>query len=237
MQTMLAQEIPDGAGPLDVLNTAIGRLDILNYPDELLNGLANLHVVWASVLLVLGIMCILNGYKWHKWVIIACALMAGIGLGHVLSKQMGESRVVIGALALLCAVVATPMLRIAVAVFAGLTGAFIGANAWTAFSEAPDSHLAGAAIGFISLALISFILFRPTVVMFTSIGGAALAVLGGITLLLHVPSLSDAVRESLAANQRLIPLLVGTAAITGFVLQFGQAAEAKPAGKAAASAK
>ena len=216
----LAQNFGSGeSNPLEVAEHTFQRMDILNFPDELLSGLGDLHIVWGSTLLVVGALCVINGYKWHKWVVIACALLVGLGLGHVLSRQMGESRVVIGALGLLCAVVATPLLRFSVAIFAGLTGAFIGANAWTALSDSPEAHLAGAGMGFIALGMASFLLFRPVVVIFTAIGGASLAVLGGIALLLHVPSWEGAVRDSLTTNQMLIPLLVAVAAVTGVVLQ------------------
>ena len=64
--------------------------------------------------------------------------------------------------------------------------------------------------------------------------GAAMAVLGTITLLLHVPAWETAVRDSLAANQLLLPLLVAVAAVTGFVVQHHEISkhEAKSKGKA-----
>ncbi|MEE9128872.1 MAG: hypothetical protein V3T84_02560 [Phycisphaerales bacterium] len=213
------------ASPLQVANETVSRLDILNHPQELLTALSNLHVVWASIFVVVGALCILNGYRWHKKVVIVCAFLGGLGLGHLLSKQMGNSRIVMGTLGLLCAIVAAPLLRFAVAIFGALTGAFIGANVWTAFSESPDAHLAGAAMGSIALGLASFIMFRLVVVMFTSIGGAAMAVFGGITLLLHVPAWSASVQTSLTANQLLLPLIVTVAAVTGFVFQHSRMRE------------
>jgi len=240
LQPTLASAAGASAGPVDVASGAIGRLDILNHPEELLAALASLHVVWASIFVVVGVLCVMNGYRWHKKVVIVCALLAGIGLGNLLSRSMGDSRIVMGALGLLCAVIATPLLKYAVAVFGGLTGAFIGANLWSAFTETPETHLAGAGMGFIAFAMASFILFRPVVVTFTSIGGAALAVLGGITLLMHVPGWEGAIRESLTNNQLLIPLLVGVAAVTGFVMQQSQAsgggAKAEGGGEAKAKA-
>ena len=229
---LLAQ---DGASPVSVANEAASRLDILNHPDELLAGLADLHIVWASVFVVVGVLCVLNGYKWHKRVIVVCAFLGGLGLGKLLSNQMGDSQVAMGAIALLCAVVAMPMLRFAVAIFGALTGAFIGANAWTAFSDSPDAHLAGAAMGFIALGLATFIMFRVVIVLFTSIGGGAMAILGGITLLLQVPAWEGIVRESLTSHERLVPLLVAAAALTGIVMQQGDLRKESTEGEAEAA--
>ncbi len=232
---MLAQAAPAGPrSPATLMEGATARLDILAHPDELLTALANVHIVWASVLVVVGVLCVINGYRWHKWVIVICAFLGGLGLGHMLSKQMGQSRIVMAAIGILFAVVATPLLRSAVAVFGGLTGAFIGANAWTAFSNSPDSHLAGAAMGFIAMAMAAFLMYRLVIVLFTSIGGGAMAVMGILTLMLHVPSWESAIRSSLAANNMLVPLLVTVTAVTGLVLQHssikGADAEAEEAG-------
>lgn len=208
--------------PFESISSAFERLDILNHPDQLLDGLQGIHILWASIFTVIGLLCVLNGYRWHKFVIVLCALLGGLGLGHLLGKQIGESPIVVGSLGLLCAIIATPLKRFSVAILGGLTGAFLGANTWTAISDAPDAHMAGAAMGFIALALLSFIIFRMAIVIFTSIGGAALAVLGGVGLLLHVEAWEPAVRDSLSANNLVIPLLVLVAAVSGFVLQESQ---------------
>ena len=215
---MLAQE-NGKASPMEAFSGAVARLDLLNHPEELLTALSGMHIVWASVLVVVGALCVLNGYRWHKWVIIICAFLMGLVLGKLLSQQMGQSRIVMAAIGLLFAVAATPFLRYAVAIFGGLTGAFIGANAWSAFSDSPDSHLAGAAMGFIALGMAAFIMYRLVIVLFTSIGGGAMAVLGILTLMLHVPTWESAIRSSLEANNMLLPLLVTVTAVTGLVLQ------------------
>ncbi|MHC4429135.1 MAG: hypothetical protein ACYS0D_11135 [Planctomycetota bacterium] len=218
---ILAQNETIKESPLGFAQT-VKQLDIMTEPGALLDALASMHIVWASALVVVGALCVLHGYRWHKWVIVICAFMGGLGLGHLLSQQMGQSRIVMAAVGLLCAVIATPLLRVAVAVFGGLTGAFIGANAWSAFSESPDAHLAGAGMGFIALGLAAFIMFRLVIVLFTSIGGAAMGVLGIITLLLHVPTWEPSIRTSLQTHQLMVPLLVGVAAVTGFVFQHNE---------------
>lgn len=198
----------------------VDRMNILFRPEELLDRLADVPFILAAVVVAVGILCIFNGYRWHKWIIAILSFLCGLGLGYMLSQQMGKSTVVAVAVGGLCAIVATPLLRITVAIFGGITGAFIGSNAWTAFhANPPDANWAGAIIGFIVLAMASIILFRLVVVLFTSFGGAAMAICGGITLLLHVPNWQGAVRESLTSNEMLVPTLLLLAATSGFVIQ------------------
>lgn len=212
---------PDTAGAsFDAVRQAILKMDILHRPEELLDILSSMPLIGASVIVIVGVLCVLNGYRWHKWVVMVLAFLCGLGLGHLLSAQIGRSAVVAVALGLLFAIVATPMLKVAVAIFGGLTGAFIGANTWTAVQVGPEGmQWAGALMGFILLAMLSLILFRLVIVMFTSIGGAAMVVFGAITLLLHVDAWEPAVRETLSSNQLLLPLLLGVAAVSGFVIQ------------------
>jgi hypothetical protein len=153
-------------------------------------------------------------------VVIILAFLGGIALGNLMSAQLGKSSIIAFAIGALCAIIATPMLKITIALFGGLTGAFLGANAWTAFNTAaPEAHWAGAAMGFIVLAMSSFILFKLVIILFTSIGGAAMFVLGGLTLLLQVDGWEAAIRDSLTSNERILPLLVAVGAVSGFVLQ------------------
>ncbi len=216
---------------------AFRQMDVFASPDKLLTSLSNMPLIVAAVVVVVGVMCTLNGYKWHKWVVIALAFMLGLGVGHILSQQMGKSVIVAIALGLLFATIATPMLRWTVAVFGGLTGAFLGANAWTLANASPaEAQWAGACMGFIVLGLLSFVVFRLVVVLFTSIGGGAMTVLGIITILMHVPQWEQGVKTSLTANQHLIPLLVTVAAVAGFVIQESRVRGAA-AGEGAAKAK
>ncbi len=208
------------AGVINMFREVMGKLDILNRPDDLLNTLQTMPFFGAAVIIVVGILCVLYGYRWHKWVIATLAFLGGWWLGVMLSAQFGKSSIVAIALASLCAIVATPMLKLAVAIFGGITGAFIGANAWSAFNQATDgTQWAGALMGFIVLAMASFILFRVVIVLFTSIGGAAMIVFGIVTLLLQNDSWAPAVRASLEHNRPLLPLLVTVAAVGGIVLQ------------------
>ena len=204
----------------EMLATMVDKLDILNDPAALLDMLSNLSFFHAAVAVVLGVLCILNGYKWHKWVMIVLAFFGGYLIGLLLSQQMGRSAIIAVSLGLLFAIVAGPMLKVVVAIFAGITGAFIGANVWGAIETVPpEMSWAGAGMGFILLAMASLVLFRLVVVLSTSIGGAAMIVFGGITLLMHVPDWEEGVRTGLSNHTLMIPLLVLVAAVGGFVLQ------------------
>ncbi len=216
-----ASNTTSNAGGSDgTLGAIFDRLNIIFRPDDLLDHLMQMPFLLAAVVVTVGVLCVFNGYRWHKWVVAVLAFLVGLRLGFLLSEQMGKSVVVAASVGGLCAIIATPLLRVTVAIFGGITGAFIGANTWTAVEgAASDTHWAGAILGFTVVAMASLVLFRLVIVLFTSVGGAVMTICGGITLLMHVPNWEPTVRESLTGNQLLIPLLLLLAAVSGFVIQ------------------
>jgi hypothetical protein len=218
MPILLAQQ-DAGIGLLQA-DELLEEADLLSRPQELLDRLTEMPAVFGVIVMLVGIVCILQGYRWHRWIVVVLALMLGLAVGELVSDQVGRSSVVAIAMGLLFAAVASPMLRFTVAIFAGLAGAFLGANLWSILqgTEAGEPW-PGAAMGFILLALSSFLIFRISIILFTSLGGAAMFVIGGIASLLHIDAVQAAVREHLAQHQLIVPLLVGVTAVLGFVLQ------------------
>ena len=196
------------------------QADLLSRPDELLTRLLDMHAIVGVLVMVIGGVCILQGYRWHRWIVVLLALMLGLGIGHLLSPSIGKSSVVAIAMGLLFAAIASPMMKVTVAIFAGLAGAFLGANVWS-IVQGPDAGnpWPGAAMGFILLAMSSFLITRISIILFTSLGGAAMLVLGGLACLLHIPQVKEPVELHLESHQLIVPLLVGVAAVVGFVLQ------------------
>lgn len=206
------------------MNTIIEYLDILHRPQDLLLHLQALPALVSVVLIAVGAACVFSGYRWHKLIVVVLALLLGFGLGHILSQEIGRSMVIAVALAVLLAAIATPMLRFTVAFFSGLVGAAVGATLWTFFNaQQPDLAWAGAGMGFIALALLSFIFFRVVVIFFTSLSGGAMLVMGTTGVLLQLGATKAEVSEQLLRHPAIMPLLIVVAATIGFVMQEGRA--------------
>lgn len=199
---------------------AAERIDLLARPELLLTTLDSMSLVLASILCAVGAVCLLRGWRWHRAIVLVLALLGGVGIGHLLSLSMGRSMVIAIAVGILCAAIAAPMLRWTIAILAGAVGAFVGANVWgmLAPGEATQAWTA-AAIGFILLAMASFILSRLVITFFMSVSGGVLFVGGAIALLLRVDSVREQVLGHLEAAPLVIPLLIAVASVIGFVIQ------------------
>ena len=210
------------------LAEVFSRLDALAHPDELLPRLAQLPVVLAGIFVAAGLVCLLQGFKLYKGVVIALALLVGLAVGYRLGQIVEAEMIVAGCLGVLLAVLAWPLMKYAVAIAGGVAGAFMGANAYAAITIEAAKHghnldpsltWVGALGGLMVVGLLSFLLFQVAVVIFTSVSGSVLAVLGIFALLMQVPGWGDGIVRGLTNSPIVLPLLVIVPAVIGLVLQ------------------
>ena len=221
------------AGSLNELYQAIinvfSRGDALAQPDAVVEQLQTLGIVWALVFLVAGVLCMFNGSRYYRFATIALAFAIGSFLGYWLGAQVKAPLVVAGCLGLLMAVTAFPLMKYAVALLGGLAGAFLGANLWSGFAHAvneahdstyvdPQAYWIGALVMLIVCGMLAFMFFKLSIVLFTSVSGSTIAVLGGLALLLSFESVRQQVTDSVTASQIVLPLLVFVPAAIAFIL-------------------
>lgn len=229
---------------LQVITSVFSRPDTLAHPDKLMPHLQSMSVIWAVVFLTAGLVCILNGYKFYKPVTVVLALLIGASVGWALGQRIqAESYITAGCLGALMAAACLPLMKYAVSIMGGLSGSFIGANAWTSVGKliaesgnkvnnSAETCWVGALIGLVVFGMLAFILFKLSVVLFTSISGSTLAVFGAMALLLQVPQWQTAVTKSMTSHTIVLPLLVLVPAVIGLILQ-----ESKPDAPVAAAPK
>lgn len=228
----------------DPIVKIFARPDALAHPKELLDALQAMSVVWAVVFIIAGIVCMLNGYRFYKSVTVILALLVGMFAGYALSARLqAPAYIVAGCLGLLMAVLCFPLMKYAVAVLGGLTGAFLGANLWTAIvhvvykndpgalANAAKFNGIGALIGLLVCGMLAFILFKMAVVLFTSVSGSTVAVLGVLALLLQIPGMHESIFNSISKYPVVVPMLVFVPTIIGLILQANQKNAPGVAGK------
>ena len=189
--------------------------------------------------MIVGLLCLFNGYKWYRVTTIGLALILGLFAGYILGQHIGAPFIVAGCLGALCFAVAFPLLKYAVAALGGLAGAFIGANTWHALalginnvvgpeSVPVDAYWAGALAGLMFCGMLAFILFKLSIVLYTSVSGSTIAVIGTLALLLSIEPWQQAVIAALTDSPAVVPILVFVPAVIGLILQ--HSGPAQPAG-------
>lgn len=187
---------------------------------ELLGLCQTLNAAAAVILLLAGVVFLLWGYYAFKTLVILNAAVIGAWMGYLAGQ--GSDAAVPGAMvgAFIAAAMAWPMMKYAVAIMGGLIGAMIGMTIWRTSGLDPTYSAAGGGMGLIFCGLISFILFRTSVMMFTAVQGAGMLTIGVLCLLYKVRLVdTSALNAKLIATPTAMPMVILLAAVVGILYQ------------------
>jgi hypothetical protein len=173
----------------------------------------------AALLVLLGLIYLLFGYNIYKGLVVLNAAVIGATLGAALgtSSHIEVPLAVVGGAA--AAAITWPLMRWAVAVMGGILGALLGASIWRLFNLDPTFAWAGAATGLVTLGLLSFILFRGCVMMFTSLQGSVMLIMGIISLFSKHQTILQGISDNMKLRPLLLPITIFIPAIAGLIYQ------------------
>ena len=156
----------------------------------------------SMLLIIMGIIYLLFGYRIIKTLVMINAIVLGA---------------VIGAFA--AGAITWPAMKYAVALMGGLIGAGLGGAVWHAAGLEPSLAWAGALVGLIGLGLLCFILFRGSVMMYTSLQGAVMLVLGVLGLMYKYQEVAPQLTDHLHMEPFLPPAAVMIPAMIGLIFR------------------
>jgi len=151
--------------------------------DMVWEQISTLSWLQALIAVSFGAVYLLYGWRIFKVLTVVCFGMLGLFAGMKAGEMTGSVLWggIIGLVAL--AALSIPLMKWAVSLLGAVAGGIITSGIWYACGL-PDQYLwAGAFIGIIAGGMISFIVFKISVMMFTSMGGGVLVVVGFLALL------------------------------------------------------
>jgi hypothetical protein len=208
---------------------------------EYLQSVIQMHPLAAVALAGCGVACLLLGFKFFKYIVLANAAAIGTFIGWQLGTLLEDTNPNMplygaAAVALLLACASWPLMKGAVGMMGGLAGALMGYGVWFYVARATGQHAlmqypwAGAIIGGILLGMLSFPAFKAVVVIFTAFEGSVVAVTGVVSLLARAESLHDAVIGPLKSSLYLLPLVIVLPTLLGLTVQYSSGKKKKPSG-------
>jgi len=187
--------------------------DLLSWCQQMTPGV-------ATALVIAGIIYLLFGFRIFRAIVLLNAAVLGGYIGAMIPTAHQETSI---AAALICAVfaaaVAWPTMKYAVALMGGLFGAALGASIWHTVDLDPHLVWAGAMVGLVGFGLFSFILFRGSVMMYTSLQGSFMLVFGLLGLIYKYQQLAPKVTNHLAEESFLLPAAIFIPAVIGLIFQ------------------
>jgi hypothetical protein len=188
--------------------------------NELLGWANEMGIGTAILITLLGVIYLLYGWSMFKGLIMLNAVIVGGYIGAVIGLRVGGYALVGVLLGAIAAGAATwPLMKWAVAVMGGICGAFVGAAVWLTANLDPTFAWAGAMTGLVGFGLFAFILFRGSIIMYTSIQGSAMVIVGLLGLIFKYPEMSVKIGNSLGTQPLVMPILILVPAVLGLIFQ------------------
>lgn len=190
--------------------------------------ISELHWLYALLMLSVGVVYMLYGWRIFRVLVVISFGFIGMFLGILAGDKISTSEhaIVWGGLIgmILLAAMAVPLMKWCVSVLGAISGGILTSGIWIAL-ELSDTYLpAGFIVGFIAGGLISFILLKISVMLFTSLGGSLIMVAGLLALLyqydIHVSNPMTFYTHNLVfEHQWFLPIALIVPTITGMLLQ------------------
>jgi hypothetical protein len=186
---------------------------------DLLTACQNMGPGEACILVLLGIVYLMFGYCIFKVLVTLNAMAAGAYLGALLGKS--TNAVAAGAFigAILAAAVTFPLMKYAISIMGGIFGAALGASLWRQANLLADLAWAGALCGLIFFGMLSMIVYRGSVILYTSLQGSVMLVFGILSLLYKYQSMAPDVTSLFSKRAFVLPMVVLIPALAGLLYQ------------------
>jgi hypothetical protein len=190
--------------------------------DSIWEYVTSLNLLEALTFISFGSVCLLYGWRVFKVLVVISFGLIGLYLGILAAQRInGQQSEVLGALIGLglFAAVSVPLMRWAVSILGAAAGGILTSGLWIA-CQLPEQHWwAGGLVGIVAGGMISFIVFRIAVMLFSSFGGSALVVVGVLALLHQYSQTTEQVREIFFNTKWFLPVALLIPTAFGVILQ------------------
>jgi hypothetical protein len=191
--------------------------------DVFWNHITSLGLLEALTFMSFGAVCLFYGWRVFKILVVICFGLLGLVLGiTITNKIVGLNNQLVGGLVGmgLLAVLSVPLMRWAVCILGAIAGGTVTSGMWYA-SGLPESMIwAGALIGIVAGGMISFIVFKVAVILFSSLGGASLFVVGLLAVLCSGYIGATAQVQNLVLNYKwFLPVALIVPTAVGVIVQ------------------
>ena len=189
---------------------------------------SDLHWLYAMLLLSVGVVYLLYGWRIFRALVVISFGFIGMFLGMLSADKLSTNDHALmwgGIIGMaLFAAIAVPLMKWCVSVLGAMAGGILTSGIWIALGLS-DAYLpAGFIVGFIAGGLISFIMLKVSVMLFTSLGGSLITVMGLLALLYQYDvrvsnPMTFYTYNLILTHQWFLPLAIILPTIAGMLLQ------------------
>jgi hypothetical protein len=184
--------------------------------------ISTLDLVEALTFISFGVVCLFYGWRIFKILVTICFGLIGLGVGVYINNQLVGGNVVWLAMfsVLVFAIFSIPLMRWGVSVLGALSGGVLTAGLWLGLGLPQEYVWAGGLVGLIAGGMISFIVFKIAVILFTSLGGSTLTAVGILAVLYGYMVDRQRLETLVFEYQWFLPAMVLVPMAIGIFLQY-----------------
>ncbi|MBN1817993.1 MAG: hypothetical protein JW828_11590 [Sedimentisphaerales bacterium] len=214
-QNLLAQAEP--------VNTAGNERVVESLVDMIWQQITVLTWLQAVLAVSFGIVYMLYGWRIFRILVVISFGLIGMILGIMGGRQMGSE--VLGGLlgCALLAFISVPLMKWCVCLLGAAAGGIITGGLWYAFHLPQVYAWAGALVGVVAGGMISFIVLKAAVMLFTSLGGSTIVVVGILSLLDKYEALQQPptthIQDLVYNTTWFMPVVIIAPTILGIIMQ------------------
>jgi len=182
-------------------------------------------LTWPQAVLAIsfGVIYLMYGWRIFKALTVISFALLGLYAGMWVGAQF--DKVLLGSLVGLTVltILSVPLMKWAVCILGAVAGGILTAGIWYAFKLPEQFVWAGALVGFVAGGMSAFVVFRVSVMLFTSLGGGVLIIMGALALVWQYEGLQQPPTNRLSDiyfNNWFIPSLLIGATLFGMLLQW-----------------
>ncbi len=169
--------------------------------------ITQLNLLEALTFVSFGTVCLFYGWRVFKILVTISFSLIGLFAGIKINELLvGGNNIWLGIICMaICAFFSVPLMRWGVSLLGAAAGGFLTGGAWYA-AELPMQYIwAGVIIGVIAGGMISFIIFRIAVMLFTSLGGSILVLVGVLAVIYQYLGVADQLKDLIFTNKWFMP--------------------------------
>jgi hypothetical protein len=182
----------------------------------------SLGPVEALTFISFGTVWLFYGWRVFKILVTISFGVLGLLLGVWANKELVGGNVIWLSLmtGALLAIVSVPLTRWGVTFLGAAAGGLLTGGAWYAFGLPEKYILAGVLVGLVAGAMISFIVFKIAVMLFTGLGGSCLMVAGALAILYQYMGAAEKLQGWFFNEKWFLPLMLLTPMVIGIIIQY-----------------
>jgi hypothetical protein len=189
--------------------------------DLMWKHITSLDLVEAVTFIAFGTVWLFYGWRVFKILVTICFGLLGLFLGIWANENfIGGNSFWLGLICVVFfAVLSIPFMRWGVSLLGAASGGILTAGLWLALGLPEQYVWAGGLVGLIAGGMISFIVFKIAVILFTSLGGSTLLAVGLLAIVCHQVIPAGQLKIFAVRNQWFFPVLVLVPMALGIYLQ------------------